>query len=436
MTSGLQSLDRDNVTAVSQPEAPAGLPRLLGGLLAGPTSLSEHIVRYGRLPSLGSDRSPSLALIELVDRSGLRGRGGASFPTALKLAAVAGQQGSAIVVGNGTEGEPASSKDKVLLARSPHLVLDGTVVAARAVGAAEAIIVCHPAVRELVDLAIRERRKAEIDSVRLRAVDAAERFVAGEASAVVHWLERGIPTPTRTPPRLAERGLHGRPTLVQNVETLAHLALIARYGASWYREVGTDAESGSMLVTLLGAVHRPGVYEVAIGTRISEVLGEGGGAVGKPQALLLGGYFGNWVSYDEAVERPFSHAGLAQLGAGPGAGLLAVLPCDACGLVETARVARYLASESAGQCGPCVFGLPALAGELESLASGRPFDRARLERWLGQVDGRGACRHPDGVVRMVRSALVVFGAELERHGRGRCCAPRTTEILPVPEAVR
>ena len=191
-----------------------------------------------------------------------------------------------------------------------------------------------------------------------------------------------------------------------------------------------------MLVTLLGAVQRPGVYEVAVGTRLSDVLGEGGGVLGKPQALLLGGYFGSWASYDEAVERPFSHAGLAQLGAGPGAGLLAVLPSDACGLVETARVARYLASESAGQCGPCRFGLPALAGELESLASGRPFDRARLERWLGQVDGRGACRHPDGVVRMVRSALVVFGAELERHGRGRCCAPRTTEILPVPAVVR
>jgi NADH:ubiquinone oxidoreductase subunit F (NADH-binding) len=191
-----------------------------------------------------------------------------------------------------------------------------------------------------------------------------------------------------------------------------------------------------MLVTLLGAVQRPGVYEVAIGTCVSDVLGEGGGVLGKPQALLLGGYFGSWVSYDEAVERPFSHTGLAQLGAGPGAGLLAVLPSDACGLVETARVARYLASESAGQCGPCIFGLPALAGELESLASGRPFDRARLERWLGQVDGRGACRHPDGVVRMVRSALVVFRAELERHGRGRCCAPRTTEILPVPGAVR
>jgi len=393
--------------------------------------LEDHLARYGRLPSFRQGREPQQDLIELVDRSGLCGRGGAGFPTALKLAAVAGQLGEPVVIGNGTEGEPASSKDKVLMARSPHLVLDGAVVAARAVGAVEAIIVCHPAVRRFVSSAIRDRDAGRVDSVRLRAIDAAERFVAGEASAVVHWVERGIPTPTRTPPRLSERGLHGRPTLVQNVETLGHLALIARYGPDWYREIGTKDEPGSMLVTLLGAVRRPGVYEVAIGTRTSEVLREGGGATGRPQALMLGGYFGTWNAYEQAAELPFSRAGLAPLGAGPGAGLVAALPSDACGLVETARVARYLASQSAGQCGPCVFGLAAMACELESLAAGGPFDRLRLERWLSQVEGRGACRHPDGVVRMVRSGLAVFSAEIERHGRGRCCSQRNANVLPL-----
>jgi NADH:ubiquinone oxidoreductase subunit F (NADH-binding) len=166
------------------------------------------------------------------------------------------------------------------------------------------------------------------------------------------------------------------------------------------------------------------------------VIDQAGGTLGRPQAILLGGYFGSWAAYDEAVQRPLSRAGLAQLGAGPGAGLIAVLASDVCGLAETARVARYLASESAGQCGPCVFGLPALAGELESLAAGGPFDRTRLERWLGQVDGRGACRHPDGAVRMVRSALAVFTAELERHARGRCCSQGGAEILPTPIGAR
>jgi len=434
---GLQSLDYRRRPAPSAPTAADHLPRLLDDLsLGGPTSLSEHLARHGGLPSRAGNRSSRQELIELVDRSGLRGRGGASFPTALKLAAVSSQKGAPIVVANGTEGEPASSKDKVLLARSPHLVLDGAVVAAQAIGAAEAVVVCHPAVREFVDLAIEERLTARIDRIRLQAVDASERFVAGEASAVIHWLERGVPTPTRTPPRLAERGLHNRPTLVQNVETLAHLGLIARHGADWYRAVGTDAEPGSMLVTLIGGVHRPGVYEVPIGVRVSDVIGKGGGVFGRPQALLFGGYFGSWATFEEAIDQPFSRAGLAQLGAGPGAGLLAVLPSDACGLVETARVARYLASESAGQCGPCVFGLPALAAELESLASGGAFERARLERWLEQVDGRGACRHPDGAVRMVRSALAVFADEVGRHSRGRCCSPGATEILPIPGGIR
>jgi len=434
---GPQALDRLSLPARRLYEAPSRLPRLLQGQSIGEsTNLSEHLELRGPLPSWGPDAHSRQALIELVDRSGLRGRGGASFPTALKLAAVAGQEGLPIVVANGTEGEPASAKDKVLMARSPHLVLDGAVVAAQAVGAREAVLVCHPAVRGLVDTAIKDRRELRIDAVRLRAVDAAERFVAGEASAVVHWLERGVPTPTRTPPRLAERGLHGRPTLVQNVETLAHLALIARFGANWYRGVGTDSEPGSMLVTVIGALRRPGVYEVAIGTQVSAVIDQAGGTLERPQAILLGGYFGSWAAYDEAAQRPLSRAGLAQLGAGPGAGLIAVLASDVCGLAETARVARYLASESAGQCGPCVFGLPALAGELESLAAGGAFDRTRLERWLGQVDGRGACRHPDGAVRMVRSALAVFTAELERHARSGCCSQGGAEILPTPIGAR
>jgi NADH:ubiquinone oxidoreductase subunit F (NADH-binding) len=351
---------------------------------------------------------------------------------ARKLAAVASQSRPPLVVANGTEGEPASSKDKVLLARSPHLVLDGAATAARAVGAREAIIVCHWSVTDLVASALAERRAEGLDTVRLHLATAADRFVAGEASAVVQWLERGRPKPTRTPPRQSERGLHGRPTLVQNVETLAHLALIVRYGVGWFRALGTESEPGSTLVSLLGAVRRPGVYEIAIGTPVGEILETAGGAAAGGQAMLLGGYFGTWAEYGRAVERPFSAEGLKAVEASPGAGLVAVLPSDACGLVETARVARYLAFESAGQCGPCVFGLPAIASELEAIAEGRRRDLGRIRQLLEQVDGRGACSHPDGAVRLVRSALGVFSAEMDRHRRGRCCSPRATHVLPVP----
>jgi len=153
-----------------------------------------------------------------------------------------------VVVGNGTEGEPASAKDKVLMATSPHLVLDAAVAAAELVGASEAVIVAHQAVSEIVAWAVAERRRARLDRVKLSVLPAADRFVAGEASAVVHWIERGDPRPRWTPGRLSERGLHGQPTLVQNVETLAHLALIARFGANWFRGVGTPSEPRSMLV--------------------------------------------------------------------------------------------------------------------------------------------------------------------------------------------
>jgi NADH:ubiquinone oxidoreductase subunit F (NADH-binding) len=410
----------------------ARLPRLLpAGFAAGPASLAEHFRRYGPAPSPILDWPGRQALLDEVERSGLTGRGGAAFPTALKLAAVAARR-APVVVANGTEGEPASAKDKVLLARSPHLVLDGAVLAAAITGAGRAVIVVHASVREIIDEAAAERRRAGIDQVPVHVVTGADRFVGGEASAVVHWIEKGVPAPTRTPPRLSERGLGGKPTLVQNVETLAHLALIARYGASWFRGVGTAAEPGSMMVTVLGAVNEPCVHEIAIGTPVGEVLSLAGGASAPLDALLLGGYFGSWADADAAAPLPFSAAGLAPLGAGIGAGLIAALPADACGLAETARVVRYLADESAGQCGPCLFGLDAVAGEVQRLADGRTSSLATLRRWLGQVDGRGACHHPDGAVRMIRSALSVFTPELEQHARGWCCATRKGAVLPVP----
>ncbi|HEX9031560.1 MAG TPA: NADH-ubiquinone oxidoreductase-F iron-sulfur binding region domain-containing protein [Streptosporangiaceae bacterium] len=421
-------------TSRSQPRRADWLPRLLpDGFTAEPTGLGDHLASYGPLPPCGGSRRRREQLIAEVELAGLAGRGGAGFPTARKLAAVASGR-NAVVVGNGTEGEPASAKDKVLMAQSPHLVLDGAVAAAGMVGARDAVIVAHPAVSDIVAGAAAQRRRARLDQIRLRVVPAADQFVAGESSAVVHWIESGVPKPTSAPPRLSEKGLHGRPTLVQNVETLAHLALIARYGAGWFRGVGTAREPGSMLVTLAGAVQDPGVYEVAIGTRIGEVLELAGGPDGPIGALLIGGYSGSWADPATTLALPLSDEGLRPAGAGVGAGLIAALPAGACGLAETARITRYLAGESAGQCGPCVFGLDAIAGQLERLATGRGPDLARLYRWVGQVrSGRGACHHPDGTVAMVASALEMFRAEIDQHAQGWCTGTATTApVLPVP----
>jgi NADH:ubiquinone oxidoreductase subunit F (NADH-binding) len=430
----MSTLDRGEHVLHGADSPPAGrLPRLLPARLAGgPASLMEHLARYGPPPAGGGGGPWRERLIAEVARSGLTGRGGAGFPTVRKLRAVAAGRDVPMVIANGTEGEPASAKDKVLLAREPHLVLDGAVLAAHMAGATQVIVVVHEAVHELVAAAATERRHARADSVKLKVMTGADRFVGGEASALVNWVAHGIPLPTATPPRTSESGLHGRPTLVCNVETLAHVALIARHGARWFRSLGTPSEPGSMLVTLTGAVNRPGVYEIGIGTPVHDVLDLAGGPAGPLGALLLGGYFGTWADPAVAGPLPFSAAGLSAVGASPGAGLVAALPHDCCGLAETARVTRYLAGESAGQCGPCVFGLDAIAGALDALAGGRYFQPGRVQRWLTQAEGRGACHHPDGAVRMVRSALKVFGAEIDRHAEGWCCGRRPTGVLPVP----
>jgi NADH:ubiquinone oxidoreductase subunit F (NADH-binding) len=178
-------------------------------------------------------------------------------------------------------------------------------------------------------------------------------------------------------------------------------------------------------VTVLGAVRHPGVTEVELGTPIRDVLQRFGGLTALPNALLLGGYFGTWARAHDVLDLPLTNAALKPLGAALGARTIAVLPQGACGLAESARVARYLAGESAGQCGPCVFGLPAIADALERL------DVERLRRLAPQVSGRGACAHPNGATRFVASAVDVFADEIERHRAGRCSGRAHPTVLPL-----
>jgi len=432
-------------TAARSPRDGAVLPRLLAGIHAAePVTLSEHLGRLGPLPPGLWRQAPGL--IELVEASGLRGRGGGWFPAGDKLRAVAAQGGRPIVVVNALEGEPVSGKDKVLVRHAPHLVLDGAVAAAAALGARRALVaICEDAGPEQHSLAtaIAARERAGTDegiSLSLARVPAG--FVSGEETALVHFLNGGPVKPTARPPLPFERGIAGAPTLVQNAETMAHLALIARNGPAWFRAVGTDTEPGSTLVTLSGAVRNPGVFELAIGTALSSVIERAGGVNERPSALLVGGYFGTWVPAVRAESLRLSEVDLRRVGARLGAGAITVLPGSACGVAETARVARYLARESAGQCGPCVHGLAAVADSLTRLTGGERVAGERadgpreLERLLRMVEGRGACRHPDGAVGFVRSALEVFSQELELHVRGKRCDPGASAILPVPRKER
>jgi NADH:ubiquinone oxidoreductase subunit F (NADH-binding) len=408
--------------------------RLLAGpaAIGGPESLDAHLARLGPL-ELPSDAG---GVLELVRASGLVGRGGGEFPVAAKLAAAAGAGGSPVVVVNGSEGEPASRKDTTLVEHRPHLVLDGAEVAARAVGAASVIVYVH-ASRARAWSALRRavgERNARSPAITVHMVEAPDTYVAGESGAVVSFLDGGAALPRRRQVPVAVRGVQGRPTVVSNVESMSHLALLARFGAGWFTMAGSPGAPGSSLLTLGGGVASPGlVVEILAPVRLGDVLRSHGALDTAPGAVLIGGYGGRWVGGDAAVDSPLDRAALRRAGVRLGCGLVAPLPAASCGLAVTARLLDYLASQSAGQCGPCVFGLAELAGELAAVVDGRATrgDLRRLSWKAAALRGRGDCAHPDGAVELLESALEVFGDDAARHARGRPCGGNAGGWFPV-----
>jgi NADH:ubiquinone oxidoreductase subunit F (NADH-binding) len=394
-------------------------------VLGHPRDLRGHLEAHGPLNvAPGHNRSWQQGLITKLQASGLTGRGGGAFPTSLKLALAQSAGAGGTVVVNAMEGEPASYKDTLLLTQACHLVLDGAQYLAALCGA-DRIVVCVPigrdAVAATVNQAMVERTRHHYVRVKEEIVRPPDRFIAGEESALTNWIESAHSLPVFRPDKGTPLRIGKRPTLVQNTETLAHVALIARHGAKPFRARGMTDEPGTCLVTISGSVAHPGVVEVDRGTSLWDItmLSQ---PVGPVQALLVGGYGGAWVD-PEHFGTPYAPIPLRSIGATAGVGVIVVLGHTSCGLAESARIARYLADQSAGQCGPCVYGLPAIADDLARLARGQG-DResmARLRRRLREVNGRGACRHPDGAVNMVRSALAVFATDIAAHGRGEPC---------------
>jgi NADH:ubiquinone oxidoreductase subunit F (NADH-binding) len=403
------------------------------GVLAGPDPalgmerLADHVSRLGPVPAVGS------RLIDILDRSELRGRGGASFPVGSKWSTIAKRpRGSAVVLANGAESEPLSGKDRVLMENRPHLVIDGAFLAATALRADDVVFYIgedHRPAGAAMRRALAERPDAP---PHVRIIDSPARYVAGEESAAVHCVNDMIALPQSTPPRPYERGVGGRATLVQNVETLAHVALIARHGDAWFRDCGRGSASGTTIVTVSSGSSRGTVVEVPQGTTIVEAVTASGLSTDGVAAVLLGGFFGSWIAAGQAWDLPLDSAQLRATGRSLGCGVIAMLDDDTCGVQVTADIAAFLGEQSAQQCGPCVFGLRAIAAALRRIAAGlpQPHDLVRLRTWATEVRGRGACRHPDGAAGFVLSALDVFEPEFARHGQGLACASSSPGAHP------
>ena len=370
---------------------------------------AEHEHAFGGPPEMPDPRW----LDRQVRMVGLTGRGGAHFPVVTKMAASrAASENGWTLVANGAEGEPASGKDAALLQLRPHLILDGALIAAAMIGARRVVIwLAEQAPQSVRSMQLAIAERASSPGPRPEIVTTAERYLSGESSAIIRAVQGG-PTLPRTTFEPGRSWAGGPPVLVHNVETLARLGMLARTGAEFHKP--------SSLVTVTDRDRRL-VVEVPGRERFGEVFSRVG--VPAPQAVLLGGYGGEWVAWEELAGLRVDPQALRASGRSLGAGVLLALPRGHCGLRATAPIAAWLAGESAGQCGPCRFGLPAIA-DLTTRLAGRPRrrDLGRLRELLGLVDGRGACRLPDGAVRMLRSALRTFAAEVELHRRGQCTA--------------
>jgi NADH:ubiquinone oxidoreductase subunit F (NADH-binding) len=428
--------------AVMTPAAPAATRPAVGvRLMAGPIPsvgmerIDNHQLRLGVRPAGGA------WLLDLLQQSGLRGRGGAWFPTSRKWAAVAkSSDGHSVVVINASEGEPLSAKDRTLLTLRPHLVLDGAALAAETLGADDIVLYLSRGSRtteRTVEQALKERGMSGRPEPPIRVVRTAHRYIAGESSAVVNRVSDGLSKPRFSLLRSAEKGIDDHPTLIQNAETLAHVALIARYGSAWFRRLGTESSPGSTLMTLCGNVRRPGVYEVDLGARLGAVLEAAGGTESPSGGALLGGYFGTWFAPTSLADLPLDAERLRIAhSASLGCGVLAVLPQNGCAVVEATRILTYLAAETAGQCGPCVNGLGALSETMERIAASEASftDIDDVRRWMEMVRGRGAYHHPDGAVGQLLSALTVFNDHLRRHLAGQRCYGMSAAGFPQPPA--
>ncbi|HTZ13101.1 MAG TPA: NADH-ubiquinone oxidoreductase-F iron-sulfur binding region domain-containing protein [Mycobacterium sp.] len=403
------------ITAATAPGCP---PRLLGEQPQTREDLAAYRARGGYRPLAAADE-----LLSEVESSGLVGRGGAAFPLAVKLRTVRDngrRAGGTVVVANGEEGEPASIKDRWLLRKRPHLVLDGLRLAAAIVAAERAYVyVSDPESARSVEAALAELG-SELDGVMVELVTVQPGYVAGEETAAVQAINGGPAKPTDKPPRPFEAGVAERPTLVSNVETLANLPFLQSDGSAAFRSEGTPVSSGTFLATITGAGRPPVLYELPHGLPFTELLALHGVSPDRVRGALMGGYFAGLLDR-RVLDTSLDHETMRRCGSGLGCGAISVITDD-CPVAVAASVLAYFDRENAGQCGSCFNGTAAMAAAAGALRDGAATveDVDRLRRWSVVLRGRGACATLDAATNIAASLLAQFPDEVARHLDAAC----------------
>ncbi len=394
--------------------------------------VGEHLQRWrdaGGGEALAIGAGNPAAILAAVKEADLRGLGGSGFPVWRKWEAVAHAPADKdkYLVCNGNEDEPGTYKDRLLLEETPHQVIEGAVLAALAVGANRVVFYVNPDLKRslaALDLALaqwqgsamQEQASAALGRpMALELVPSSGHYIGGEETAALEWIEGKFPFPRGKPPYPAEYGVHGCPTLVNNVETLANVPAIVRHGAEWFRAQGTGGAGGTKLYSLSGDVLHPGVYELPMGTTLRDLIFVHGGGLlsGKPiKAVFTGGPSNTLLTPDD-LDVALDFDSLRERGAALGTGAMIVVS-EGTGIVKrVAEYVRFFAHSSCGQCPSCKTGTATISRLLDRIDTGQgtAADMATLETLCAMLPGSGRCHLVNGVVQLLESSFRHFRQE-------------------------
>ena len=381
---------------------------------------------------------PSEVLKEMA-QSGLRGRGGAGFPTAKKWDFVAQSKiGRRYLCVNAAEDEPGTFKDRYLLRTHPHQLIEGTIIAAYAIGAEEAYLYINGRFEEELQFMEKALQEAKGEGywgrpfegasfkVELKICKSPGTYVAGEETALLEVIEGREAKPRQKPPYYpAARGLFGMPTVVNNAETISNVPHIIRQGGAWFRSIGAPSSPGTMIFTLTGDVNRPGLYELPLGGSLRELIEHYGGGVregSRLKAVFPGGP-SNTVITEDQIDVSLDFDSLKAIGSGLGTGAVIVMSEEVCMVRSAIQYARFFARESCGQCPPCKLGTAYLSEILEKIESGQGSEKdiQLVEQVCGMIKGRGYCYLLTGASIAVESIFNHFKEEYRDHvEKGSC----------------